>query len=191
MKDRTIYILLSHSGSMFSKAINICTREPYTHASIALDENLMELYSFGRLYPYNPVIAGFVREDIINGTYKRFPNTRCKLYSLTISELQYAKLRKELEKFTNGNKKYRYNFLGVISAAFDYPLERENKYFCSQFVSKILINSGIPIVNKDPGLTAPMDFMEYSGLQLIYEGYLRGYSQQVVEEKTMQLSNIN
>ena len=44
-QEKRIYILLSHSGSLFSKAINIYTKAPYTHVSIAFDKNLNELYS--------------------------------------------------------------------------------------------------------------------------------------------------
>lgn len=175
---KTIYILLSHSGSMFSKAINLCTREPYTHVSIALDEELKEMYSFGRINPYNPIIGGFVKEDIVNGTYRRFPNTRCALYSLDINENQYNRLKYELDKFKLESKKYGYNLLGVLSAALNFPLHRRYSYFCSQFVSEVLLNSGIKIIDKNPSLTSPMDFRACKELEVIYEGELRSYSSQ-------------
>ena len=183
----TIYILLSHSGSMFSKAINICTRDPYSHVSISLDINLKELYSFGRINPYNPILGGFVKEDVINGTYRRFPNTKCALYSLEIDDIQYRKLKKELYKFSRESEMYGYNLLGVVSAAFNYPLHRKYSYFCSQFVSEILINSGIKIINKNPSLTAPMDFKNCEQLEFVYEGVLQTYSSQMNEKVVMQL----
>lgn len=182
-----IYILLSHSGSMFSKAINLCTREPYTHVSIGFDENLNELYSFGRIYPYNPIIAGFVREDIKNGTYRRFPNTNCALYSLEIDEIQFRRLKRELNRFKREGDRYGYNLLGVVSAAFNYPLHRKYNYFCSQFVSELLLNSGIRIIDKNPSLTAPMDFVNCDKLEFIYEGNLKTYSNEVNEKVLMQL----
>ena len=185
--SNTIYILLSHSGSMFSKAINICTRDPYTHVSIALDVNLNELYSFGRINPYNPIIGGFVKEDVINGTYGRFPNTKCALYSLEINDIQYKKLKKELYKFYRESERYRYNLLGVVSAAFNYPLHRKYSYFCSQFVSEVLLNSGIDILHKNPSLTSPMDFLSCEKLQFVYEGYLSTYSKEANENLSMQL----
>ena len=190
MKERSIYILLSHSGSMFSKAINICTREPYTHVSIALDKNLRELYSFGRIRPYNPVIGGFVQEDISSGTYKRFPKTRCALYSLKMTDRQYKQLKKELNKFKRESEKYGYKLIGVVSAAFNYPIHREYRYFCSQFVSELLLKSGIKLIDKNPNLTAPMDFIESDKLECIYVGYLRTYNVEVNNNLSMQLSNI-
>lgn len=183
MKEKDIYILLSHSGSMFSKAINICTKQPYTHVSIALDKDLEELYSFGRIRPYNPVIGGFIKEDISGGTYKRFPNTRCALYSLKITSKQYKELKKELNKFKRERDKYGYNLVGVVGAAFNYPICREYRYFCSQFVSELLLKSGIKLIDKNPSLTAPMDFTESDELECIYVGYLSKIS--------MGLSSIN
>lgn len=174
-QEKRIYILLSHSGSLFSKAINIYTKAPYTHVSIAFDKNLNELYSFGRLKPDNPIFGGFVHEDIENGTFARFPNTRCALYSLKVNKTQYRKLKRELYKFKKESYRYGYNFLGVLTAMFNYPMKRKYNYFCSQFVSEILLNSGIHIVNKPPGITSPMDIKEYEELELIYEGYLNTY----------------
>lgn len=191
MKDRTIYILLSHSGSMFSKAINICTRKPYTHVSIALDRNLSELYSFGRIKPYNPILGGFVQEDISGGTFERFPNTRCALFSLKITKRQYKKLKRELYRFKRESNKYGYNLIGVVSAAFNYPIHREYRYFCSEFVSELLLNSGIKIIDKNPSLTAPMDFVLSDELECIYVGYLRTYSLEIDNNLSMQLSSIN
>lgn len=186
-QEKTIYILLSHSGSFFSKAINIYTRDPYTHVSIAFDKDLNELYSFGRLKPYNPIVGGFVKEDIINGTFARFPNTKCALYSLKVDDIQYSRLKKELEKFKRDSYKYGYNFLGLFTAMFNYPMKRRYNYFCSQFVSEILLNSGINIVNKPPGLTSPMDIKQYEGLEFIYEGFLNTYTTEVNENYSMQL----
>ncbi|MDX9916481.1 MAG: hypothetical protein RBT15_00525 [Gudongella sp.] len=174
--ESTIYILLSHSGSMFSRAINIYTKDPYTHVSVSLDRDLNELYSFGRLRPYNPVLAGFVREDVVNGTYRRFPNTTCALFSLKVSKEQHDMLVEQLERFKRESNKYGYNFLGVVSAMFNHPLSRQYNYFCSQFVSEVLLNSGIEITSKNPGLTSPMDIMSNKDLEFVFEGYLRDYN---------------
>ena len=37
MSERTIYILLTRSGTWFSRLIHFATRDNYTHASIGLD----------------------------------------------------------------------------------------------------------------------------------------------------------
>jgi len=174
--NKTIYILLTYSGSLLSKCIYVYTKEPYTHVSIALDSSLKELYSFGRLHPSNPIFAGFVKEDIINGTYARFPKTRCALYSLEISDFQYYRLKKELYKFKQNGDKYGYNLLGLFGVVLNVPIQRRYNYFCSQFVATLLDNSGINMFHKPNGLVSPRDFRECRKLKLIYEGMLRSYS---------------
>ena len=177
MEDRyIIYILLTYSGSVLSRVINKKTQEPYSHVSIAFDEGLKELYSFGRLRPRNPIYAGFVKEDIANGTYARFPETTCAVYSLEINEKQYKRLMMEIERFILSDHRYRYNFIGLVGALVNYPIERKYNYFCSQFVSSLLTNSGIKLISKEAGLTAPRDFRECDELNLIYEGNLQSYS---------------
>ena len=54
---KKVYILLTHTGTILSKAIKLYTSHEYTHVSIALDEKLDRLYSFGRINPYNPFIG--------------------------------------------------------------------------------------------------------------------------------------
>lgn len=175
-KNCTIYILLTHSGSLLSKCINVYTKEPYTHVSIALDINLNELYSFGRINPSNPIFAGFVKEDIINGTYARFPETRCRLYSLKVNDIQYRRLKKELNKFKINRDKYGYNLLGLFGVMLNLPIKRRYNYFCSQFVATLLNNSGICLFDKHPALVSPRDFRKCKELNLVYEGRLKRYS---------------
>lgn len=174
--NKVIYILLTHIGSLLSRCIYVYTREPYTHVSISLDKNLNELYSFGRIRPSNPIIGGFVKEDVVNGTYARFPETRCALYSLKVNDIQYKRLKKELNKFRMNEDKYSYNLLGLFGIMLRVPVERKYNYFCSQFVATLLYNSGIFIVHKHAALVCPEDFRECKKLKLIYEGKLKEYS---------------
>ena len=88
-----IYIVLTYTGTILSKAVKVYTRKKYSHISIALDKELKEMYSFGRLNPYNPFIGGFVHESINSGTFKRFKNTTTRIYSLNVSDKQYEKIK--------------------------------------------------------------------------------------------------
>ena len=63
MKD--IYILLTDTGSVLTRVIKRFTNNPYNHVSIAFEEDLNKLYSFGRLQPNNPFFAGFVEESVL------------------------------------------------------------------------------------------------------------------------------
>lgn len=180
MEQRKLYLLLSHTGSFVSKCINLYTKDPYTHASISLDEQLDNMYSFGRLKPHNPLIAGFVKEDVDNGTYRRFLDTTCALYSININDDQFNLIQKELDRFINSDVKYGYNLLGMFGFMFNRPIARKNSYFCSQFVAEVLQNSGINIVDKAACMTAPNDFRLSNQVELVYEGNLFDYDRRAV-----------
>lgn len=184
MKTRKIYILLTYSGTILSRLIKRYTREPYSHVSVSLDIDLDQLYSFGRKIPRNPLFAGFVEEDIINGTYARFPNTKCALYSVDISAESYENLLKELERFKESKDRYKYNLIGLLGYMMNRPIDREYRYFCSQFVSEVLNNSGVRLIDKPSNLTAPGDFRKCRDLDLVYEGDLKKY-----KDLTCQLAN--
>ena len=50
---KKIYIILTHTGTILSKIIKKYTKDEFSHVSISLDVDLKEMYSFGRLNPYN------------------------------------------------------------------------------------------------------------------------------------------
>ncbi|WP_413373995.1 hypothetical protein [Paenibacillus taichungensis] len=172
---RSIYILLTNTGTLFTKVIQSYTRAPYNHASISFDRELSELYSFGRKHPSNPLNGGFVKEDIQTGTYSKYPNTTCVIYELQVTEREVEKMKRVLHIFIRSRQKYMYNLLGVIGITLKEPVEFSNSYFCSQFVAEILQRSGIKLWNKLPALVTPDDFRQSEQLQLVYEGKLKEY----------------
>ena len=90
---KRIYIVLTYSGTNLSKIIKHWTKDEFSHVSIALDEDLKEMYSFGRLHPYNPFWAGLVHEVPNEGTYKRFFRTKANVYSIEVEDHQFVDLR--------------------------------------------------------------------------------------------------
>lgn len=173
--DCSVFILLTNTGTLFTKMIKSYTKAPYNHASISFNRELSELYSFGRKQPSNPLNGGFVREDIKTGTFSKYPNTTCVIYELQVSEREVEKMKRVLQLFIKRRSKYLYNILGVIGIALKEPVEFSNSYFCSQFVAEILERSGIKLWNKLPALVTPDDFRQSDRLHLIYEGKLSDY----------------
>ncbi|KGE20133.1 hypothetical protein [Paenibacillus wynnii] len=174
-EDRSVFILLTNTGTLFTKIIQGYTKAPYNHASISFDRELSELYSFGRKQPNNPLNGGFVKEDIKTGTYSKYPNTTCVIYELQVSDREVEKMKRVLQIFVRSHQKYLYNILGVIGIALKEPVEFSNSYFCSQFVAEILDRSGIKLWKKLPALVTPDDFRQNERLYLIYEGKLSEY----------------
>lgn len=173
--DRSVFILLTNTGTLFTRIIKGYTRAPYNHASISFNRELSELYSFGRKSPSNPLNGGFVKEDIKTGTFSKYPNTTCVIYELKVSEREVEKMKRVLHIFIRSRNKYLYNILGVVGIALKEPVEFSNSYFCSQFVAEILDRSGIKLWNKLPALVTPDDFRQSDQLHLVYEGKLSEY----------------
>ena len=122
---KKIYIVLTYTGTILSKVVKVYTRKEFSHVSIALDEGLKEMYSFGRLNAYNPFWGGFVHEGLDRGTFKRFKNTGTRVYSLEISNEQYELIEKEIEKFEFEKKKYKFNILGLIGVVLKRKMGRK------------------------------------------------------------------
>lgn len=174
-RDVSVYILLTNTGTLFTKMIQTYTKAPYNHASISFDRELSELYSFGRKHPGNPFDGGFVKEDIKTGTFSKYPGTACVLYELAITRREEEKMKRVLRFFIRKKGKFLYNLLGVIGVALKEPVEFSNSYFCSQFVAEVLSRSGIKLWNKLPALVTPDDFRRNDRLVLVYEGKLSEY----------------
>ena len=114
-----IYLVFSRTGTLFSRVINFGLSHKYAHVSLSFDSSLNVMYSFGRINPDNPFIAGLIKENINSGIFTKFPYSECMIYKVKVSETQLKTLKKELNIFMEEQKKYRYNFLGVFTAYWD------------------------------------------------------------------------
>ena len=170
---KKIYIVLTHTGTILSKIIKGFTKDEFSHVSIALDIELKEMYSFGRLNPYNPFWGGFVHEYIDKGTFKRFYKTRAKVYSLDVTEEQYKLIKSNIEQIQNNKENYKFNIIGLFAAGFHKKIGKEKSFYCAEFVKYVMEKSDIKI--DLPDVVKPEDFKDIKGLQEIYEGLLRKY----------------
>ena len=169
---RDIYILLTKSDTLFSKAIYKITRAEYTHASISLDRELTMLYSFGRKYRYSMLPAGFVHEDINRGVMGSSDTMKCALYRIRISERSYRRLANRIRHMEANRESYRYNIMGIPLCMFGIARERKNHFCCAQFVSGVLVKSGAVerSVLGAPSLTHPSDVQRLPKASRVFEG---------------------
>ncbi|CDM68281.1 hypothetical protein CM240_1117 [Clostridium bornimense] len=175
MNNRYIYLVFSKTGTWLSKIIKFTTQDKYIHVSLSLDSSLRKMYSFGRTNPNNPFCGGFVVEDLYSGVYSKFKNSTCLIYRVPITEKQYEALVKELDYFLLNKNKYRYNLLGLFFVLINKSFIRKNFYFCSQFVSEILMKSSIYSSNKKSEFHKPMDLLSIKNKEFIYEGLIKNY----------------
>ena len=171
----SVYVVLTDTGTLFSRSIRCWTGKPLNHASLALDPDLHEVYSFGRLRPNNPFRAGFVRERVWGSLIRRGRRTPCAVYRCRLGRSAYLRLLAELERFRLESPRYRYNLAGLLAVAAGIEWRRPDKYFCSQFVAHLFAAAGAPLAPKPPALTTPADLEASPRLELVYRGDLREY----------------
>lgn len=176
MDSKNIYLVFSNTGTLLARCINYYTKDEYVHVSLSFNDSFDKMYSFGRVIPEVPFIGGLVEENLQDGVYKKFQNSKCVIYKVNVNNEQYNALKEELEGFLKEQKKYRYNLLGLIGVAMKYPIKRSKHYFCSEFISYLLIKSNIYDSDKIPSLTKPSDLLNINHKEFIYEGLAYNYN---------------
>lgn len=158
------------TGTWLSQVIYIFSHIEHPHSSISFDNSFTEMYSFGRVNPKNPFSGGFVVENLHGGVFRRFPNCKCLIYKIKVSDEEYFSLQEQVKEFLLKKEEYRYNFLGLFGVMLNKPFKRKNHYFCSQFIAEILIKSGIFHSSKVPELISTAELLTIENKEIIYQG---------------------
>ena len=174
---KTIYILLTRSGTLLSKLVYAVTGASYTHASMAFDEELNCLYSSTRKNGYTMFPAGPSKEYLNKGVFRLRGDAPCALYALEVTDEAYVRARRRAEHMMARGELYRFNTLGLILCALHIRWQRRRHYFCSQFVSEVLQKSGALELPKPSTLMHPSDYAELPELRCLYHGTLAGLPQ--------------
>lgn len=175
-QTKQIYIVLSQTPSIVARLIRLFTRKKYSHASLSLTEDLDWMYSFGRCHPYNPFWGGFVRESPNISTFKRFRNSQIAVLAVEVTPEQLEGVRQAIENMLLEQKKYHYNYIGLFKAGINKAHDHgKYRYYCSEFVSKILIEQNIANRELFPEIIHPMNFLDLPH-DVIYKGKLCEYT---------------
>lgn len=174
---KNIYLVFSFTGTLLSRIIKRITKDNYAHVSISLEDNFEKMYSFGRKHASNPIWAGLVTENLFDGVFKNFKYSQCLVYKIEITEEQYNRLEIEINKFMEEQKKYRYNFVGLIALKFNKTFKRKYHYFCSQFISELLHKSRILHLNKPPELMKPCELINIENKSFVFEGLITDFNE--------------
>ncbi|MDF2935669.1 MAG: hypothetical protein K0Q90_1042 [Paenibacillaceae bacterium] len=180
-EERYVYVLLTDSGTVLGRMIKWYTKQPLSHASLVLDQELQEIYSFGRKNPGNPFIGGFVRESLKSGLLL---DASCALYRCSVSSSVYTRLQHHVEEMRSHQDEYKYSVWGLVGVALNRAWSRENAYFCSQFVATVLEENGAVRLEKPPALTTPGDLAALDELAPIFRGSVRQLLEQWREAAT-------
>lgn len=177
---KKVYLVLTYTGTILSKIIKYYTKEEYAHVSISLDEELEEMYSFGRLFPYIAFIGGFVHEKVYKGTFKRFKNTQAKICTIEVTDEQYEKLKELIHRFKLNKGLYRFNTIGLAGVALKKKIKRKNCFYCAEFVKYALEETGI--AEDLPEIIRPQNFGEIKNIEICYKGRLREYGLKKIQK---------
>lgn len=128
---KEISILLTKHSDIISNIIYYICGGGYTHASIGLEEEPEEFYSFG--------YHGFAFETIEKHRKRGVKRSRC--YKIKVPEEAYKKIEKYIQQFRENKELYSYSRWGVIFCFLHIPLRRKKHYFCSEFVAELLEKS--------------------------------------------------
>lgn len=167
---KQVYILLSRTGTIPSRLIYRLTRGAFTHASLAMLPSTDRFFSYARRKLNRPFYAGFKEENLHTHIFGKYPDSPCALFSLSVSDEGYDRMKKELGRYIENYDTATYNFLGMLPLRMGIPIRRGMKLTCSQFVALMLSVSGDVSLPKNPYAMLPGDFLKLSGLTKLYEG---------------------
>ena len=176
---KTVYIVISQTGTALSRILKFITGAKYNHASISLVPDLETMYSFGRLHPRNPFLGGFVVESPHSGTFKRFSGTTVEVLAIHVSEGQYINLSQMLEGMVKNKKRYHYNYLGLFLAGAKIRYRRANTFYCSEFVKEMLVKGGIREARELADIVEPMHFLTLPNANHVYSGKLKDFADKI------------
>lgn len=173
---KNIYLVISQTGSILSRIIKRVTGDKYSHASIALQEDLSCMYSFGRIFKNFPIIGGFVKESPYYGAMQKFSDADIAVVELTVPDDKYQEINDYILNMYAHRKKYHYNFLGVLFAKRGVHLKRKNYFYCSEFIRHLLEQFGIVKNDDFTNIVRPAEFLNVRGGKIIYTGKLCEYA---------------
>lgn len=136
-----VYVIFSATPNKVGKFIRIFTAEVYNHISIALGQDLQQMYSFGRRYYHTPFWGGFVKE-----TPSRYHvenrSAQIIICKLPVKEEQYIQLKEKLTRMETQQDRFLYNHLSAIIYPVRWKLQVKNAYTCVEFCAQILQELG-------------------------------------------------
>ena len=152
---RTIVVLFTCYRDLFSSFLYYITNRGYTHTSVSLEEGSDFYYGFN--------VRGFCRE-YPERRKKRMRDKSAALH-LEVSEESYQRIKNRIMGMEADSEAYRYTKLGVFFCLLHIAWRKEGHYFCSQFVSELLLTAGGIPLKKQPSLYLPNELeKELSGL---------------------------
>ncbi|MFZ7119449.1 MAG: hypothetical protein ACOWWH_00675 [Eubacteriaceae bacterium] len=189
MKKYYLYILLVRTNTIISRLIHIIKKDTYTHASISLDKNLNNLYSFGRRQVYNPFIGCFKKENITSGLYKVYHQSPCEILELEVTKEQYDKACDVIKHFVENSETYKYNYMGLLYILLNKETTND-RFLCSEFVYYVLNECGVLDLNIPKNLVRPQNFLSIKS-DRIFKGKINSLNNKLTIDNYPNLESLS
>ena len=173
--EKYIYVVISRTPTFTGRMVRKFLKAKYNHASISLDENLSEMYSFCRFSISNPLVGGIVRESAFTLTTGLDAEVPIKVYRIPVVIEKYQLISKFIENTYNDAEVYYYNFLQAIGIIYNKKLDVYKTYICSEFVIEALMQGGIHLNSSEPYQITPTDICGIMEEFICYSGNLNDY----------------
>ena len=171
--DHYIYLVISETPSKFGKMIRRFARITYNHASIAFDEDLKQLYSFGRRQNKVPLDAGLVLEYPERFSLRKASRVNVRIYKIPVSQRQYLAGKQRLREIAHDPEGYLYNLYSVLSFPLLRGFQTYKAYSCAEFSAHLLRHMNVLTDTWKPEYTyTPEEIADSIGLDVYFEGNL-------------------
>lgn len=159
---KSIYVVLTRTGTILSRLSGCTTGDWYTHSSISLDDNLQTMYAFGRRWAYALFPGGFIQESLQHGVMRRFPRCDSAVIQVEVSDEKYHEIAQYIAGMYANRKKYKYDYWGAILAKWQKRARapKANRFYCSGFVNDLLERFGIVEHDELGRAVRPMGFLQ-------------------------------
>ncbi|MBQ9765523.1 MAG: hypothetical protein IJW18_04955 [Lachnospiraceae bacterium] len=133
-----VYVVLSQTPTKFGRLIRNRTNTKYNHASISFDENMEQLYSFGRAQHSVPVKAGLVKEFRERFSLNQIDYVACKVYKIPVSKEDYYHGLEIVNDIMSDPDGYLYNLFSVLTYPMFHGFSTYKTFTCVEFTAHML-----------------------------------------------------
>lgn len=140
-----LYIVFSNTPCKMGSFIRAVTHGMYNHVSVALNEDLSEMYSFARLKRDTPFCGGFVHEGAERYRLKE-RTADISICGIEVGEEGVEKVRSRIKNMEQQRDAYLYNLFSAMLVPIHKKAYARDSYTCVEFVSAILKIAGVSLL---------------------------------------------
>ena len=123
---KKIYVLLTKTGTVPSKIIGKLSRARFSHASLSIDNEFTDMFSFGRkgmkVFP-----GGFAKENLRTRVLKKYENCPCEVISMEVTDENYEKIKNKALYFSDNKDLFGYSYIGIFACWCRIKLKFKNR----------------------------------------------------------------